>query len=128
MYNHSGIEVRLGRDPELRYTPAGTAVVNLSGANNFKYKDKERTDWIPFVFWGKLAEIVSQYLKKGSRIIVGGRLQSRSWTDKDDVVRYVQEIRANDISFLDPKSGNTIEAKDDVGPQAEEVPEDDIPF
>ena len=126
MYNHSGIEVRLGRDPELRYTPSGTAVVNLSGANNFKYNGKERTDWIPLVFWGKLAEIVSQYLKKGSRIMVGGRLQSRTWEDKDGNTHYVQEIRANDVSFLDPKSGDTVEAKDETGPAPNE--EDDPPF
>jgi len=128
MYNHSGIEVRLGKDPVLRYTPSGTAVCNFSGANNFKYNGNERTDWIPFVAWGKLAEIVSQYLKKGSRAMVGGRLQSRKWDDKDGNTRYVTEVRASDISFLDPKSGDTVTEKEDSGPQAEEVAEDDIPF
>ena len=130
MYNHSGVEVRLGNDPTLRYTPAGTAVVNFSGANNMKWKDKERTDWIPFVAWGKLAEIISQYLKKGSRAMIGGRLQSRKWDDQAGVTRYVTEVRANDVSFLDPKSGQTVAAKEsETEAEAGEVAEDsDIPF
>ena len=130
MYNHSGVEVRLGKDPELRYTPQGTAVVNFSGANNMKWKDKERTDWISFVAWGKLAEIISQYLKKGSRAMICGRLQSRKWDDKDGVTRYVTEVRANDVSFLDPKSGQTVAAKEsETEAEVGEVAEDsDIPF
>jgi len=128
MLNVAALEVRLGRDPELRYTPDGTAVCNLSGANNFRYNGKERTDWFSFVFWNKLAEIVAQYLKKGSRINVSGRLQSRTWEDKDGNTRYVTEIRANDVSFLDPKSGDTVEAKDEIGPVAGEKDDDQIPF
>ena len=128
MYNHTGIEVRLGKDPVVRYTQGGTAVANFSGATNFKYKDKERTDWTPIVAWGKLAEIVSQYLTKGSHVIVGGRLQSRTWKDGDGVTRYVNEVRAGDISFLDPKSGKTVTAQETATEAEADIPEEDIPF
>jgi len=128
MLNVIALEVRLGRDPELRFTKSGTAVCNSSGANNFRYNGKERTDWFQIVFWNKLAEIVAQYLKKGSRINVSGRLQSRTWEDGDGNTRYVTEIRANDVSFLDPKSGDTVEAKDQAGPAASEEDDSEIPF
>jgi len=120
MLNVAALEVRLGKDPELRYTQSGTPVCNLSGANNFRYNGKERTDWFSFVFWNKLAEIVAQFLKKGSRINISGRLQSRTWEDKDGNTRYVTEIRANDVSFLDPKSGDTVIARDEAGSVASE--------
>jgi len=132
MINTSIIEVRLGKDPELRYTAEGTAVVNMSGASNYKYNSHERTDWFPFVAWGKLAEIAAQYLHKGSHVTFIGRLQTRTWEGEDGIKHYVTEIRVGEMSFLDPKNGSEQkEYKDNVGPQANEettVLEDDIPF
>ena len=123
MLNIAAVEVRLGQDPELRYTKSGTAVVNLSGANNRRYNGNEYTNWLRLVCWGKLAEIVTQYLKKGSHANFAGENRSRTWEDKDGNKHFVTEIFANDVSFLD-KKGDRVEAKtDEVAPE-----EDDIPF
>jgi len=133
MINLVAMEVRLGKDPVLRYTASETAVCNLDGANNIKYKDKEYTSWFRIVCWRNLAEIASKYLAKSSHINVVGNLQTRDWTGDDGIKRYVTEIRAREISFLD-KKGTTMTASEENGaqPQAEttpgDVPEDDIPF
>lgn len=102
---------RLGRDPEVRYTPSGTAVANVSVATNEVWKDKqtgenqERTEWHRVVFFARLAEIVSQYLKKGANVYVEGRLQTKKWQDKDGQDRYTTEIIANELQMLDSKAG-----------------------
>ena len=124
MMNIVAQEVRLGHDLELRFTKSGTAVVNFSGANNRRYNGNEYTNWLRFVCWGKLAEIVAQYLKKGSHANFSGELRSRTWEDKDGNTRYATEIFANDVSFLD-KKGDTVTAKTDEAPPVEE---DNIPF
>ena len=98
----------LGNDPEVRYTPSGTAVANVSIATGESWKDKntgerqERTEWHRVVFFSRLAEIVEQYLKKGSKVYVEGRLQTRSW-EQDGVKRYTTEIIANDMQMLDSR-------------------------
>ena len=130
MINVTVLEVRLGKDPELRYTAGGTAVVNVSGANNYKYNGNERTDWFSFVIWGKLAEIAGEYLKKGSHVTFVGRLQTRTWEGTDGIKHYVTETRVGEMSFLDKKNERQ-EYKDTTGPQEFEetdVPEDEIPF
>ena len=137
MINLTVMEVRLGQDPVLRYTTGGTAVCNLSGANNTKYKDVEYTNWFPIVCWRNLAEIASKFLKKSSHINVVGSLATRDWVDQQGNKRYITEIRANEISFLDKKTGETVQAKDEGASQEStsqenaplnDGPDDDIPF
>ena len=98
-----------GVDPELRYTPGGTAVSNFSIATNESWTDssgerQERTEWHRIVVWGRLAEICNQYLRKGSKVYVEGRLQTRSWEGQDGVKRYTTEVVARDMQLLDSPS------------------------
>jgi len=100
----------LTKDPELRYTPQGTAVVNLRMAVNRKYKDKtgefkDEVCFITAVVWDKQAENCNQYLHKGSPIFVEGRLQSRSWEDNTGAKRSVVEVRAERVQFLGAPGG-----------------------
>ena len=95
----------LTKDPELRYTPQGTAVVNLRLAVNRRYRDKnqelkEETCFVTAVVWNKQAETCNQYLHKGSPLLVEGRLQSRSWEDNSGQKRNVLEVRAERVQFL----------------------------
>src|SRR6185369_878778 len=100
----------LGRDPETRYMPDGGAVTNVSIATTESWKDKgsgekqEKTEWHRVAFFGKLAEIAGEYLKKGSQIYVEGRLQTREW-EKDGVKRYTTEIIANSMQMLGSRQG-----------------------
>jgi single-strand DNA-binding protein len=101
---------RLGQDPELKHTPSGSAVCNLSIATSEKWKDKssgkdmEKTEWHRIVVWGKMAELCGQYLSKGSQALVEGKLQTRSWDDKDGNKRYTTEINATTVQFIGGKS------------------------
>jgi single-strand DNA-binding protein len=100
---------RLGKDPEVRYMPAGDAVASLSVATSEQYKDKsgekkEKTEWHNIVIFGKLAEIAGQYLKKGSLAFFEGRIQTRKWQDKEGQDRYTTEIRADRMQMLDARS------------------------
>ena len=96
----------LGNDPEVRYTAGGAAVANVSLATTDSWKDKnsgeqqERTEWHRVVFFGRLAEIVGEYLKKGSQVYVEGRLQTRKWQDKEGNDRWTTEIVANEMQML----------------------------
>lgn len=101
----------LGRDPEVRYSPSGAAVANVSIATTDSWKDKntgeqqERTEWHRVVFFGRLAEIVGEYLKKGSQVYIEGRLQTRKWQDKEGNDRFTTEIVANDMQMLGSRGG-----------------------
>lgn len=101
----------LGRDPEVRYSPNGQAVANVTLATSESWKDKntgekqERTEWHRVVFFGRLAEIAGEYLKKGAQIYVEGRLQTRKWQDKDGNDRYTTEIVATDMQMLGSRAG-----------------------
>ena len=95
----------LGQDPEVKYTPAGKAVCNISVATTYKSGDKEYTEWHRVVFFGKLAEIVGQYLRKGSQVYVEGRIQTRKWQDQSGADRYTTEIIANEMQMLGGKGG-----------------------
>lgn len=100
----------LGRDPEVKYTPAGLAVANVSIATTRSWKSKdgekqEETEWHRIVFYDKLAEIVGQYLTKGKSVYVEGRLKTRKWTDKDGVERYTTEIVADQMQLLGSREG-----------------------
>ena len=114
----------LGRDPEIRYMPSGDAIANIAVATSFKSKDKntgeqkEITEWHRISFFGRLAEIVGQYLKKGSSVYVEGRLQTRKYTDKDGVERYATDIIAENMQMLGGRQGmggDAMGGGDDMG-------------
>lgn len=139
----------LGRDPETRYMPEGGAITNCSIATTDTWKDKggekqERTEWHRVVFFGKLAEIAGEYLKKGAQVYVEGRLQTRKWQDKDGTDKYSTEVVANAMQMLGSRghSDNTGAPGASESAQAARAPaaraaasggkfddfEDDIPF
>lgn len=111
----------LGKDPEVRYAPNGGAVANITIATSESWKDKtsgekqERTEWHRVVFFGKLAEIAGEYLKKGAQIYVEGRLQTRKWQDKEGKDRYTTEIVANDMQMLGSRGSAGESYNQDVG-------------
>ncbi len=128
---------RLGADPEVRYTPDGTMVTNLRLATNEYRKDKsgeraDRTEWHRIVTFGKLAEICGNYLSKGKLTYIEGRLQTRSWEDKDGIKRSTTEIIASSMQMLDTKGqGKGPDTWSDHPPSypaAEPSPDDDVPF
>jgi len=102
----------LGQDPEVRFTPSGTAVANLNLATSDTWMDKqtgqrqERTEWHRIVLFNKTAEIAQQYLKKGSKVYIEGRLQTRKWQDQNGQDKYSTEIVANDMQMLDSRGGD----------------------
>jgi len=101
----------LGKDPEVRYTASGEAMCNFSLATTDSWKDKssgekkELTEWHRISFFGKLAEIAGQYLKKGSQVYVEGSLRTRKWTDKEGQERYTTEIRGDQMTMLGSRQG-----------------------
>ncbi len=101
----------LGRDPEVRYTPSGSAVCNVTVATSRSWKSKEsgekveETEWHRVVFYDRLAEIAGEYLKKGRSIYVEGRLKTRKWTDKDGVDKYTTEVIAQEMNMLGSREG-----------------------
>jgi single-strand DNA-binding protein len=122
---------RLGRDPEMRHTGAGDAVTSFSLACGWKTKDKEGTEWVNIVTFGKLAEICDEYLKKGSQVFVQGRMRTRDY-EKDGVKRYVTEIVAETMQMLGSKpdsDGNRSQSRSSGRPAPSFSDMDDaIPF
>jgi single-strand DNA-binding protein len=135
----------IGKDPEVRYTPNGVAVANLTLATSESWKDKqtgenvERTEWHRVIFFQRLAEIAGEYLRKGSKIYVEGRLQTRKWQDKTTGQdRYTTEIVGDNLQMLDSKgsnsnSENAYEKPSTMSNAPEAAPaldgfDDDIPF
>ena len=137
MVNKAILIGRLGKDPEVRYTPDGTMVTNFNLATDEQWKDKsgekvQKTEWHRIVTFGKLAEICGNYLVKGKLIFVEGRIQTRSWEDKDGVKRFTTEIIASNMQMLDSKAQSKA---DDSSLEASSVssnnagtPTDDVPF
>jgi single-strand DNA-binding protein len=131
---------RLGRDPEIRYTPGGAAVANFTMATSEEWRDKEtgekqeRTEWHRIVAWRRLGEICGEYLKKGSQVYIEGRLQTRDWEDRDGNRRYTTEIIAQNMQMLDRVGsagrdmGTTSKADGFPMEEPVSIPEDDIPF
>jgi len=119
----------LGRDPEIRYMPSGDAIANIAVATSYKSKDrntgeqKETTEWHRISFFGRMAEIVGQYLKKGSSVYVEGRLQTRKYTDKDGVEKYATDIVAENMQMLGGRSGMGGDAGMDDGGGYESAPQ-----
>ena len=122
---------RLGRDPEIKYTQTGKAVASFSIAVSEKWSSngekKERTDWVNIVAWDKLGELCGQYISKGSKVLIEGKLQVRSYEDKNGVKKYVTEIVAQQVEFLDSrKSDSSGESQD--GASGSALSDDDISF
>ena len=127
----------LGRDPETKYMPSGDAMTNITIATTETWKDKqtgekkEATEWHRVTFFGKLAEIAAQYLKKGSSVYVEGSLRTRKYTDKDGVDKYATDIKADEMKMLGGKpEDNQAPAPRPAAParQAPSGIDDDIPF
>jgi len=132
----------LGKDPETRFTPDGLAICNLAVATSESWKDKktgeqqERTEWHRVVLYARLAEIASEYLHKGSKVYIEGKLRTNKWQDKNGNDRYTTEIMANELQMLDSRSNNVgggasrPAAQPQPATQAAEVEsfDDDIPF
>jgi single-strand DNA-binding protein len=116
----------LGADPETRYTPGGDAVTNIRVATTDKWKDKasgemkEATEWHRISFFGRLAEVAGEYLKKGSQVYVEGSLRTRKWQDKDGQDRYSTDIRADVMQMLGRREGGGA-PRDDAGPRGGEA-------
>lgn len=143
---------RLGKDPELKYTPSGQAVTKFSLATSERWKDKgsgefqERTEWHNIVCWSKLAETANQYLTKGSSVYIEGRLQTRSWEDKENKRHYMTEVIVNEMVMTGGRgessgsgSGRAAQAASAPGAAHDEgerfasgppteITDDDIPF
>ena len=129
----------LGGDPELRSTPGGTSVASFTLATNESWTDKdgtkqERTEWHRIVVWSRLAEICGQYLRKGSQVYIEGRLQTRSWEDKQGNERKTTEIVARDMQMLGARSeGNGARSEagagtPDFAAATVKIEDDDLPF
>ncbi len=135
----------LGRDPEVKYMPSGDAVANVALATSSKYKNKagelvEETEWHRVTFFGRQAEVVGEYLKKGKSIYIEGRLKTRKYTDKDGVEKYATDIIASEMQMLGGKDGGGEDRTPAQRPAAAPKPapakaasgfddmDDDIPF
>ena len=131
----------LGNDPEHRVLPSGGGVTNISLATSESWRDKntgdqqERTEWHNVAFFGRLAEIAGEYLRKGSQVYVEGRLRTRKWQDRDGNDRYTTEVVANEMQMLGGRQGSGAPAKAEsqppagaVAPPADSGFDDDIPF
>ena len=112
---------KIGQDPKLTFTSSGNPVCQFSMATSEKYtKDgqkQEKTEWHNIVIWGKIAEVCNQYLKKGSKVMIEGKIQTRTWDDKDGKKCYKTEINASQVEFLDSKpkaQGDESFAGDDI--------------
>ncbi len=139
--NRAQVIGNLTRDPELRQTPTGTSVCGFSVATNSRWKDsngewQDRPEFHNIVCWSKLGEIAAQYLKKGSKVYIDGRMQTRDWTGDDGVKRYRTEIIAENLIILDSKSGGAPAMEREHSgvsetakvAQEEEITVDDLPF
>ena len=121
----------LGADPEIRFAPSGDAICNIRVATSEAWKDrqtgerKEATEWHRINFYGKLAEIAGQYLRKGSQVYIEGSLRTRKWTDKDGQEKYSTEIRADEMKMLGGKpEGQQQAAPQRQAPQQQAKPAD----
>ena len=113
--NNVSIIGNVGKEAEMRFAPSGKPVTSFSVAVNSRLGESETTEWFNVVAWNKLAEICNQYLTKGQQVYVEGRLQTRSWEDKDGVKHYKTEIIANKVLFLGQHKQDEIENTKDIG-------------
>jgi single-strand DNA-binding protein len=140
-FNRVIVVGNLGRDPELRYTPQGTAVCNFSVATNEKRRDKsgelqDNTTWFRVTLWGKQAENASKYLTKGSPVYIEGRLRLDEWTDRDGKTRTTLDVTATDMQFIGTRGEENTSARaasagspePPMSPIGETPADDDVPF
>lgn len=136
--NKAIIVGNLGNDPETRHTNDGKAITNFSVATSETWKEKgtgnqqERTEWHRIVGFGKLAEIMGEYLRKGSKVYIEGSIRTRKWKDQSGQDRYTTEIVANEMQMLDSKGHSDSKPEDAAPPQKpnadDNMFDDDIPF
>ena len=132
---------RLGKDPEMKYTPSGTAVASFSIATNYSVKDgdgnyTDKTDWHNIVVFGRRAEFAGEYLSKGRLVYIEGRIQTRSWEDQNGNKRYITEIVSSDVQLLGSKGDNSTKETEEPpsetepkdAPVQDEEESDDLPF
>ncbi len=130
--NKAIIVGRVGKDPEVRYTPGGTSVANISVATNYRAKDADgnwtdNTEWHNVVLFGQLADFAGNYVKRGRLVYVEGRLQTRNWEDQNSVKHYRTEIIANTLQLLGSRQDNGAEASaETAAPAATEAPADKV--
>lgn len=131
MYNRIELIGHLGREPEMSYTPTGQAVTKFSVATSRKWTEKasgerkEHTDWFNIVAWQQLAETCNTYLHKGSKVYLAGRMESRKYTDKDNIERIAWDVVLSDMVMLDGKPAG---AESSSGEHGAADPNADIPF
>ncbi len=128
----------LGKDPDLRYTPAGKAVATFSLATSERWTNQEgqkqeNTTWHNIVAWGKQAEVMKEYLHKGKQVYIEGRIQNRSYDDKEGNKKYISEVVVQNFTFLGSRDssakGTTAASTEETAPQTvPDAPEDDLPF
>jgi single-strand DNA-binding protein len=125
----------LGRDPEMNYTPSGKAITKFTIAVNRRSRDREtgerreETTWFNVVAWDQLAETCNNYLHKGSKVYIDGRMGSRKYTDKDGIERTVWDVTAENMEMLDPKgSGQAGEGQSGQSGYGGDITADDVPF
>lgn len=128
----------VGKDPEVRYMPSGEGVANFTVATSEKWRDKqsgeqkERTEWHRCVAFGKLSEIIGQYIRKGSKVYVEGQIQTRKWTDNQGNDKYTTEIKVRELQMLDSRPSGDAGAPPSSTPPTSAPPaddfNDDIPF
>lgn len=128
----------LGKDPELRYTPSGQALAKFSIATTEKWRDKEgqpqeNTTWHNIVCWGRQAEIANEYLKKGREVYIEGRIDNRSYDDKDGIKKWISEVICRNLQFIGGKPDQTGESQPPQDQPTEPPPDisandDDLPF
>jgi len=139
----------LGQDPEVKYMPNGNAVANITVATSESWKDKntgeqvDKTEWHRVVFFRRLAEIVGEYLKKGSKVYIEGKLQTRKWQDKNGADHWTTEVIASEMQMLDSRGGGSSDFNQSQGAPSQSAPQsapsqeappmnndfdDDIPF
>lgn len=133
---------RLGKDPEMRYAPSGTAIATFSVATNSRQKSEgewvEKTEWHNILAFGKIAEFAGEYLNKGKQVYIEGRLQTSNWEDQQGQKKYKTEILVSELQLIGSKSdgaGNTSQGNDNDAGQKDQAPaspegeeEDDLPF
>ncbi len=131
MYQHVVVVGNVGRDPEMRYTPQGTAVTNFTVAVNRRWKNQdgeqqEKTTWFRVTAWGKLAETCNEYLAKGRLVLVEGEVEASAWMGQDGEPRATLELRAQNVRFLGGKGTTGSEQAEAPAPAPAE--EDNLPF
>jgi single-strand DNA-binding protein len=131
--NYCSFIGRLGKDPEIRQMAGGDTVANFSIAVGESWKNKqtgekeERTAWVNLVAWRKLGEIVGKYLKKGSRVFVSGKMQTRKWQDQNGADRYTTEIVVSQMQMLDPKPSGQQDQQQNTQASSQPAPQQQAP-